>query len=183
MGKTAMKPGRWIFGLSMALVAAVPLALMCVYFINPFGVHSRDPRQRITGYGPYRVAGQSMSPTLEMGQIVVVDAGYYRKHQPQRGDIVMYLISQKGQLWTHRVVGLPGETIAIENGVLLINGRRQVEAYVESAYTTSDYSWEMPAKIIPENSYFLMGDNRDNSMDSRMMGPIPRSDIAGKVVW
>lgn len=177
-----MKLERWVYRLSMVLVVVMPLTLACLYFANPFGARSHDPRQRIIGHAPYRIVSESMLPTLQPGQIVIMRAGYYRKHEPQRGEIVVYLNPGDRNPWVHRVIGLPGENIAIEDGVLLINGRKQVEDYVEPAYTTSDYSWEMPAQDIPENSYFLMGDNRDNSADGRMTGPVPRDDLTGKVV-
>ena len=176
------KQRRWIVRLLIGLMVFMPLAAICLYFINPFGARSYDPRQRIIGYAPYRVPSRSMAPTVAPGRIVIMRAGYYRKHEPQRGDIVVFLHSADGNAWIKRVIGLPGESIAIEEGVVLIDGRGIDENYVAPENVGSDYSREMPAQKVPENSYFLMGDNRDNSEDGRSFGATPRDDLTGKVV-
>ncbi|MBP3984907.1 signal peptidase I [Pseudoxanthomonas helianthi] len=172
---------RWMVRSLVALMVGIPLTVVSLYVVNPFGAQSKDPRQRIVGYAPYRIVSESMLPTLRPGQIVIMRAGYYRKHPVLRGDVVVYLNPENRDPWIHRIVGMPGETIAIVDGELKVNGRLLLEHYVEPAYTTSDYSWEMPMVRIPEGHYFLLGDNRDNSMDSRMLGAIPLADLNGKV--
>lgn len=173
---------RWIVRLLMGLVVAIPLGAACMYLVNPFGARSYDPRQRIIGYSPYRVPARSMAPTVDPGQIVIVRAGYYRKHQPQRGDIVVFLHEGDGNSWIKRVVGLPGESIAIGGGVVRIDGRELVEGYVAAENATTDYSREMALATVPQDSYFLLGDNRDNSEDARVFGATKREDLSGKVV-
>jgi signal peptidase I len=173
---------RWIVRLLMGLMVGIPLAAACLYVANPFGARSYDPRQRILGYAPYRVPSRSMVPTVEPDRIVIMRAGYYSGHQPQRGDIVIFLNSEDGNAWIKRVVGLPGESIAIDEGVVLIDGRKLVENYLAVENVATDYSRKMPAQKVPENSYFLLGDNRDNSEDARIFGATPREDLTGKVV-
>jgi signal peptidase I len=172
---------RWIVGLLMVLVVTMPVAAICLYLINPFGARSYDPRQRIIGYAPYRIPSRSMAPTLNPDQIVVMRAGYYIKHQPQRGDIVIFLSPTDGNPWVKRVIGLPGESIAIDEGVVLINGKRIVENYVAIENATIDYSRNMSVQKVPDSSYFLLGDNRDNSEDGRILGATHRDDLIGKV--
>ena len=172
---------RWIVRLLIGLMVAIPLTAVCLYWVNPFGARSYDPRQRILGYAPYRVPSRSMAPTVEPGQIVIMRAGYYRKHLPQRGDIVIFLHREDGNSWIKRVIGLPGESIAIDEGTVLIDGRNLVEDYLATENLTTDYSREMSARKVPEDSYFLLGDNRDNSEDGRIMGATPRDDLTGKV--
>ncbi len=173
---------RWIVRLLMALAVAIPLGAIGLYVVNPFGANSYDPRQRIIGYSPYRVPARSMAPTVNPDQIVIVRAGYYRKHQPQRGDIVVFLHEGDGNTWIKRVIGLPGESIAIDDGVVRINGRELVEDYVLAENAITDYSREMALITVPQDSYLLLGDNRDNSEDARIFGVTKRDDLSGKVV-
>jgi signal peptidase I len=173
---------RRIVSLLMALAVAMPLAAVSLYLINPFGANSYDPRQRIIGHSPYRVAGSDMAPTLYPGKIVIVRAGYHQNHQPQRGEIVVFLHQGDGNTWVKRVIGLPGESVAINDGVVRVDGRELIESYVDSANATTVYSREMASTTVPQGSYFLLGDNRDNSVDARMFGATRRKDISGKVV-
>ena len=173
---------RWIVRLLVCLMVLIPLGVIGLYLANPFGARSYDPRQRILGYSPYRVPSRSMAPTVSSDQIVIMSAGHYRKREPQRGDIVVFLASHDGNAWIKRVVGLPGEAIAIKKGELFIDGEMVDEEYVAAANEVTDYSQEMSMRKLGKDSYFLLGDNRDNSEDSRMMGTTKRDDIIGKVV-
>lgn len=163
--------------------ALVPVLLACVYFVNPFGARSLDPRQRILAHGVYRIPAASMAPTLTAGQIVftrVVDA---RHDALRRGDIVTFLVPEhEGQVWMKRIVGLPGETIAIHEGRVMIDGAPLVEPYVAPGNMLTDYSLAMAPKRIPADRYFVLGDNRDNSVDSRMLTLTSRADITGVLV-
>jgi len=173
---------RWIARILMGFAVALPIAALCVYLVNPLGVGSYDPRQRLLGYGIYRVASRSMVPTVAPGQIVILHSAYYRRHAPQRGDIVVFRNSEDGDTWIKRVIGLPGETISIRDGVLLIERRELVEPYIASQNVVTDYSRVMAEQSVPEDSYFLLGDNRDNSKDARIFGATHRDDLRGKVV-
>ncbi|MEL1263880.1 signal peptidase I [Pseudoxanthomonas putridarboris] len=174
---------RWIVRLLVSLMVVIPTASAVVYFINPFGVRSLDPRQRITGHGLYRVPSSNMEPTVMPGQVLVTRAGYYARQSPSRGDVVTLLIPEHpGQVWLQRIVGLPGETIAIEAGRVHVDGRPLEENYVSPDNRRADYSLTMPAVTVPAGHYFMMGDNRDNSMDSRWQPLTRREDITGKVI-
>ena len=173
---------RWTVRLLMALVVLIPLAATALYLINPLGVRSYDPRQRILGHGPYRVPANDMAPSLVPDQIVLVRAGDYRKQKLQRGDIVVFVSPVDGNMWIKRVVGLPGERISIDAGVLLIDDRERVEDYVAAGNAARGYSRQMHELTVPEASYFLLGDNRDNSHDGRLMGATPQEDITGRIV-
>lgn len=167
----------------MAAAIGIPVALVTIYFVNPFGVRSADPRQRITGFGLYRVPSSSMEPTVRPGQVLITRAGYYSKRLPQRRDVVTLLIPEhEGQVWLQRIIGLPGETIAIEAGKVLVDGRPLEEPYIPLENVTTDYSLSMAPMKIPSGHYFLLGDNRDNSVDSRMQNLTLRDDITGKIV-
>lgn len=122
-----------------------------------------------------RVYGQSMEPTLHTNDRVIVEKITYRFRPPQRGDIVVVQINGRSQPLIKRIVGLPGETIAIRNGQVYINGRPLQEPYL--AQPTHGY---LPPTRIPPLSYFVLGDNRDSSNDSRSFGPVPRDAILGR---
>ncbi|MEO6104386.1 MAG: signal peptidase I [Pseudoxanthomonas sp.] len=173
---------RGIATLLMVLVVAIPLGVVGMYVANPFGARSYDPRQRVLGYSPYRVTSRSMAPTVQSDQIVIVSAGYYRSHEPRRGDLVVFLHAEDGNVWIKRVIGLPGESIAIKQGVVLVDGRELVEAYVADANAVTDYSRQMASSKVPQDSYLLSGDNRDNSEDARVFGATSRDELTGKVV-
>ncbi|AWV06814.1 signal peptidase I [Marilutibacter maris] len=173
---------RWLVRGLLSLAVLLPAAAIGMYLLNPLGANSIDPRQRILGHAPYRMSSMGMSPTLESGQIVIVRAGAYRARGPERGDVVLFAHPEYGEHWLQRVIGLPGETVSIEDCVLMIDGRALGEDYVAPGRAVEDYSCRMAPLPVPQGQYLLMGDNRDNSMDGRMMGPIAEDTLVGRVV-
>lgn len=172
--------------LQVLLAAAIllPVALLLLYLVNPFAAQSLDPRERILGLAPYRNASQSMLPGIQRGEVVVARAGYYHANLPQRGELVVLRVSHEGrqQRWLKRVVALPGEQVDIHNGKVRIDGRILAEPYVDPHRRRRAYSRQMAAVSVPDGHYFLLGDNRDNSYDSRLLGSIPRHDLLARVV-
>jgi len=127
---------------------------------------------------PRTVDGSSMEPTLDDNDRLIVELMSYRFGDPERGDIVMLRITegQSSRALVKRIVGLPGDTIEIHDGNVYINGEKYDEPYV-SASTNGI----MTATLIPDGQYFVMGDNRPISNDSRYFGTVPHQDIIGKV--
>lgn len=124
----------------------------------------------------YRVVGRSMEPTLEDGQYLVVNKMVYRLHEPQRGDIIVFHDPRNGdRKLIKRVIGLSGEMLEIKNGQVYINEQRLNESYIPNLGSST-----RPPGPIPDDRYFVMGDNRNNSSDSRSWGPLPREKIVGK---
>ncbi|RME85818.1 MAG: signal peptidase I [Caldilineae bacterium] len=123
-----------------------------------------------------RVEGYSMEPTLYGHQRLVIEKISYHLHPPHRGDIVVLRVPGYGQdMLIKRVIGLPGETIEIKDGVVFINGQILPEPYLDGS-ARGNY----PSTLIPPDYYFVMGDNRNNSNDSRSFGPVPRDAIVGR---
>ncbi len=123
----------------------------------------------------YLVPSGSMEPTLMPGDKVIA----FRIDGIKRRDIVVFFNPlKKGEILVKRVIGLPGETIEIMNGKVFINGKPLTEPYIKEPPSY----YLRPIKI-PPKSYFVLGDNRNNSEDSSVYGPVPRSLITGKDVF
>ena len=128
------------------------------------------------------VDGHSMQPTFYADDRLVVSRVHYLLDEPQRGDILVFnSLEQPGVMLIKRVVGLPGEMVELHNQTISINGKALDEAYVKEPChinRCADNAW-----ILAENEYFMMGDNRNNSRDSRHFGPVPLNKIVGQVVF
>lgn len=123
-----------------------------------------------------------MEPTIKTGEQLLVDTWIYSSKQPQRGDIVIHRFADQKGIYLNRIIATPGDIIEIRDGTLYINGTLQAEMYVLPKNAERAESRELPNIIVPSNSYFVMGDNRDRSFgDSRFSGMVKLEDIKGKV--
>lgn len=122
------------------------------------------------------VFGQSMEPSLLERQRLIIDKISFRLHPPQRNDIVVLSLPGMDEMLVKRIVGLPGETIEIYKGVVYVNNEPLTEPYPHDGGLYS-----MPPLMLSPLSYFVLGDNRDNSNDSRSFGPVKREYILGRV--
>lgn len=125
----------------------------------------------------FRIPSESMSPTLEVGDSVLAAKFAYRVADPERGDLAVF--NGPDGTTIKRVVALPGDTVAVRDGVLVVNGEPKREPYVD--YNLTDSSFFGPERV-PAGHVFVMGDNRSNSRDSRAFGPVPEEDLTGKVL-
>lgn len=126
----------------------------------------------------FRILGDSMLPTLETGQFVLVERVSYWFSAPRRGDVVIFEYPRAPQEdFIKRIIGLPGETVEIEGGSVYINGNLLVEPYLAGQPTLT----YRPIRLtLGPDEYFVMGDNRAASSDSRSWGPLPRRNIIGR---
>ncbi len=120
----------------------------------------------------------SMIPTLQINDRVLVNKFIYRFSEPERGDIVVFQSVDSGnEDLIKRVVGLPGDEIAVRKGKVFLNGEPQKESYTNKRFP--DVS-SFARTTVPKNHVFVMGDNRGNSQDSRVFGPLPKKNIEGE---
>lgn len=131
---------------------------------------------------PHEVVGNSMHPTYKNGEMLMANKVLYRIKKPARGDVIIFKYTET-QDFIKRIIGLPGETVMLKDGKLYINGNMLNESnYLSSSIYTNggEYLKEGETITVPEGRFFVCGDNRPHSSDSRMFGPIDSNDIKGK---
>jgi len=132
-------------------------------------------------YQPVRVEGTSMLPRLEDQDRLFINKFAYHFSSIERGDVVVFhypLDPEKSYI--KRVIAVPGDRLEIDRGTVWVNGKRQIEPYVPAEYRDARSYAEL---VIPEDCFFMMGDHRSISSDSREFGPVTRSLIYGKAVF
>src|SRR3984957_9150310 len=147
------------------LLIAIGLALVIIVFL----------------YQPVKVEGTSMAPLLSDQERIFINKFVYRFEPIERGDVVVFWYPlDRSKSFIKRVIGLPGETVDIRHGLLYVNGQLIPEPYVPPQYTdVTDFG---PVKV-PKDSYFVMGDHRISSNDSRVFGPVASQFIYGRAVF
>ena len=132
-------------------------------------------------YQPVKVEGTSMMPSLVDQERIFVNKFVYRLEPIERGDIVVFRYPyDPSKSYIKRVIGMAGDRIRIKSGQVYVNGEALDESYVPPEYTDSRSS---PEAVVPANSYFVLGDHRSMSDDSRNFGPVNQSFIYGKAVF
>src|SRR5579859_5920653 len=132
-------------------------------------------------YQPVKVEGTSMMPSLEDQERIFVNKFVYRLEPIERGDIVVFRYPRDpSKSYIKRVIGMAGDRIRIDGGQVYVNGEALDETYVPAEYTDSR---SYPEIVVPANSYFVLGDHRSMSNDSRDFGSVDQSFIYGKAVF
>ena len=138
---------------------------------------------------PYRIPSESMENTLLIGDRVLVDRISWRFSEPERGDVVVFHPPAPGPVLIKRIVGMPGDALTLRDGAVYVDGQRLSEPYVRRAddrpEPTEPFDTGLPWALrqpykVPVGSYFLMGDNRTDSDDSRHFGPVARGKLVGR---
>lgn len=160
-----IKRQHWLISLALLAVVWLVLPVSLRLLIN-----ISTARVRIDGY--------SMGATLPNGSYILTDKLAYQKNNPQRGDLVLFSFPlEPNQDLIKRVVGLPGESIEVKEGIVTINGTPLDEPYI-AAQPLYNGTW-----VVPEGQYFVLGDNRNESKDSHEWGFLPLENIIAKAVW
>lgn len=150
----------------------IKFMLITVLIVVPFRIYVAQP---------FIVNGASMSPTFETGQYLIVDQLTYHFSDPQRGDVVIFKFPQDtSKFFIKRIIGLPGERVTIEEGeVKILKPSVEEEIILDEPYIKipkNSYS----ETNLSEDEYFVMGDNREHSLDSRIWGPLGKEYIVGR---
>ncbi len=155
------------FGFAFELVKILFLALLIIIPLRYYLVQ------------PFFVNGSSMKPSFSSGDYLIINEIGYRFHEPKRGEVVIFR-PPDGQktFYIKRLIGLPGEKVEIKGGQVFINENKISEEIYLSEDEETDGNTELELK---NNEYFVLGDNRDGSSDSRQWGTITREEIIGKV--
>jgi signal peptidase I len=156
------KKGGGLAGFVLTLIVAFVLVFGVV---QPFIVQA------------FRIPSESMVPTLEVGDRVLANKFIYRFTEPERGDIVVFDSVENDDTLIKRVVGVEGDEIRVQGGLLFVNGETQEEPYLNEEEPFRGYYGPL---TVPEGHVFVMGDNRGNSADSRVFGPVPLDNIKGE---
>ncbi|MDA8235233.1 MAG: signal peptidase I [Clostridia bacterium] len=160
-----MKKSGVIFGdILESVIIAVILAVIIRFFI----------------FQPFYIPSGSMEPTLTEGDRIIVNKFLYRFKEPQRADVIVfkYPLDEKRD-FIKRIIGVPGDTVEIKNNELIINGKPVPEPYLaQNLEQNGNYG----PVTVPQDRYLMLGDNRNNSEDSRIWGMLPKENIRGKAV-
>lgn len=138
---------------------------------------------------PHKIKGNSMQPNFPNQEYLLTDKVTYRLEDPKRGDVIVFKApGTDGDEYIKRIIGLPGERVSLKNGKVLINSVELSEGYINSSIYTNPgiFLRANQEVVVPKSSYFVLGDNRPFSSDSRSWGFITRDDITGRawiVYW
>jgi signal peptidase I len=153
-------------GLVEFLVILAVAFVLVFGFVRPFVLEA------------FRIPSESMVPTLLVGDRVFVNKFIYRFTEPERGDVVVFeSVNGREEDLIKRVVGVAGDEVEVRNGTLLVNGEAREEPYLNRNLPFND---SYGPSEVPEGHVFVMGDNRANSADSRVFGPLPIENIEGE---
>ena len=190
-----MSQGRKI-AIAVAAVSAVVIGVtVATYVINPFNTASADPRARILGFTLYRSPSRSMEPAMREGDVFIVSAAALRNRDPRIGEIVVFRFPPDPAIsYVKRVVATGGTTIEMRKGAVYVDGHAVDEPWLpaEPIRTAVYEGTTMPLReediyadlaplAVPVNHFFVLGDNRGNSSDSRTWGFVPRENMIGIV--
>ncbi len=149
------------------LIFSVVLAIIVILFL----------------YQPVKVEGTSMMPTLDDQERIFINKFVYRLHfgKIDRGDtVVFWFPGDPTKSYIKRVIAVPGDRVEVDRGAVVVNGQTLVEAYVPEEYRDQG---SMTSRTVPLDEYFVLGDHRSSSNDSRAWGMVPRRYIYGKAVF
>ena len=134
-------------------------------------------------FQPFVVKGNSMEPNFHQGDYLIVDEISYRFNEPKRGDVIVFRYPRDtSQRFIKRIIGLPGETVKIEQGEINIINDVENRILDESGYGLKENYTDNFVLSLSENEYFVLGDNRTASFDSRKWGGLSKNHIIGKVI-
>lgn len=159
---------RKFFWSSLEIIETVAISVFAVFIIRTFL------------FQPFLVSGASMSPTFSNGDYILVDEMSYRLREPQRGEVIVFEPPVGGSYFIKRIIGLPNETVKISNGEIDIFDPKGDKIVLKENYIPPEIKTFGDTEItLKPNQYFVLGDNRNYSFDSRAWGPLSKDKIIG----
>ncbi len=161
-------PSLWLWGWLTWTGATAIVDSIAITLALPLSAH-------------FSVVNASMEPTLRQGETLIADTRYYRRNQPSRGDVAVFLQPHGSVTAIKRIVALPGDRVSVRAGRVILNGAPLDEAYVQVKNPAAAIN-NIPEVVVPAAHVFALGDNRDNSADSRVgaFGPVPVVNLIGR---
>ena len=158
------KKSNWLEFIQVVVIAALIILPIRMYIGSPFYVQ-----------------GSSMEPSYNEGDYLIVDKISYRFNDPKRGDVIVLNSPKDKSFYVKRIIGLPNEKIVIDDGIITIYTQEKEISLKEDYLSNNTYTNNSVNNVLGEDEYFVLGDNRPVSFDSRLFGPIKRQDIIGKI--
>lgn len=175
--KVSIRPGRaaaageWLLRSVLQLILIAVLAMLSYLLVSHYVLQT------------VQVVGPSMTPTLHDADHYFLNRWIYHWHSPRRSDIVVVKDPSDGAFVVKRIIAMPGESIYFKNGRVFVNGKELFEPYLTEGTSTFVTSRGNEAFVMcGKDQYFVLGDNRNNSFDSRFYGPVRRQNILGAVI-
>lgn len=158
--------------------------VLWIVSVGLIGSYVAENRAFLFGFEPFRIPAGSMAPTVQRNDLIMADTWYFKHATPAIDELVIYdMPNSPGTKHLKRVVGLPGDTIEIREDVLIRNGQTVAEEYMQLGESRGGILSNFGPVDVPIDHYFVLGDNRHNSRDSRFVGPIHEDLLHGRVEY
>ncbi|MDB5254832.1 MAG: signal peptidase signal peptidase [Candidatus Nomurabacteria bacterium] len=159
------------FGKFVENVLYIIGAVVCAAFIQAFIIR------------PFIVSGTSMDPIIQNGQYLIIDEVSYHIHEPERGDVIVFKAPpEPTKYYIKRIIGLPGDTVHLKDGKITITNAANPKGFTLSEPYLKHLSNDDGTFVVTPGNYFVMGDNRTGSYDSRSWGMLPEANIRGRAL-
>ncbi|NMA00964.1 MAG: signal peptidase I [Clostridia bacterium] len=179
---------EWISSIFIALIVAILISIFVIQPSSVFG-HSMEPTLNEGDWVIISRLPNTLSMDYDYEDIVIIDSNVSKKHTKiddflfifKYNGLTNYLFDQQPieRYWIKRIIGKAGDTISFIDGEVYRNGHKLDEPYIKEGVTYAPF----PSIKVPENTVFVLGDNRNNSGDSRILGPIPIENVLGKMIY
>jgi len=162
------KYNRWFVYVGYVVITGIVAQMCTSYIVTPHLIQA------------YKMPTGSMEPTLLVGDRVLINKHIYKAGEPKRGEVIVFKYPLRPDIpYVKRLIGMPGDTVEMVGRTVYINGKPIKENYAQYVNPCSIHDHYGPYRV-PSDQYFVMGDNRDNSQDSRFWGFVPRKNLLGK---
>lgn len=166
------------------LLLLLVAAEVTLWVANPMHISAAFLPARAFGLQAFKELDSSMKPGISPGQYIIVSAWSYWQHEPQAGDVVAFQYPPNpAMVDVKRIIAVGGSTVAMRDGITYVDGKRDPWSHLEGYAETTVAGLDQAMTTVPRGSYFVMGDDRDSSYDSRDYGVIRRGEIIGEAVW